>query len=169
MRDAETTPAEQHRRPLAAPESRQESPVTPVVVSNAMKAKREYTEGATTPKGTPIERIGEQGATKLTKTQAIKRGVGGFQSVQKSEDFRKFRVIQADKRRWERKAEMIKANFKKMQNRYGIGSKQVDNAWELVNEFNRNKPVEVPVLDPSNWIVGQQKTWQDYIIEEKAR
>lgn len=147
----------------------EESPVTPVVVSNAMKARREYKEGATTPKGAAIERIGETEATKLTMGQALKKGIAGFQSVERSEDYRKYQVGMAEKKRWERKAERIKATFKKMKTRYGLGSKQVDQAWEMAKNFNKEKPVEVPILDPSSWIIENQKTWQDYIREEKIK
>ena len=136
-----------------------------------MKAQREYSEGVTTPKGALIE-AEEGGIQKLTKAEAIKRGVGGFQPVSKTEGYRKFQARQAETKRWDKKRADIKSNFLKVGLRYGLDSPQIDKVWEKVNSFNDNKPVEISVLDPSNWIdqlYGRNKNWQQLLLEERIK
>jgi hypothetical protein len=150
----------------------EESPVTPALVSNAMKARREHKEGATSPSGAIIQRGGEYGPSKLSTAQAIKRGVFGFQSVQKSEDYRKFKARRAEVNRWQTKGSSIKSNFIKMGLRYGFDSKQVERSWKLVEDFNAKKPVYIGELDPGNWIddvYGRTKGWKDFILEEQVK
>jgi hypothetical protein len=148
----------------------EESPITPQVMANAMQAHREYTEGITTPRGALIEDDEEMGLQKLTKSQAIRKGVFGFQSAKKTEGYRKFQARKADINRWDKKRSIIKARYLKA-GRSGDEA-DLDRVWKEIEKFEEQKPIEVGSIDVTAWIdelYGKTKTWKDYARQERVK
>ncbi len=116
------------------------SPVTPTVISNAMQAKRIATEGQTTRSGKAV--LTDEGVqAKYTTPQAIKKGVFGFQSVEASKEYQKFRSRQAAQKHWDRQKSTLLTKYRTMLNRHGFGSKQADSVMGEIEKYNASVPV----------------------------
>jgi len=115
------------------------SPITPTVVSNAMKAKRYATEGLTTRGGESIL-SDEMEALKLTPRQAVQKGIFGFQPVEQTEQYRKYAARKAESIRWNKKRKHLVNAFGRMAHRYGLGSKQADAVMSQIEKYNEQIP-----------------------------
>jgi hypothetical protein len=117
----------------------EDSPVTPVVVSNAMQAKRIATEGRTTMGGEAV--LDDEGEpVKFTTGQAIKKGVFGFQPVESSKQYQKYRSREAMKTFWNNQGKRLLASYRNAANRHGLGSKEADKVIEKILHYQENVP-----------------------------
>lgn len=148
----------------------EDSPVTPVVVSNAMRAKRLATEGQTTMGGKPI--LTDEGEpVKLTKRQLIQKGVFGFQTPEATERYRQFAARKAEKTRWDKKRDYLLNKFARMANRYGLGSKQTDAAYEDIEKYNKARPIYADQITSETLMnrLTPKKKFKELMLQEAIK
>lgn len=151
----------------------EESPVTPQLVSQGMKAYRESKEGKTTRTGRPIFKEGTlDEKVKPTLQQAIQKGVFGFQTVESTEDFRKHRGRRVEVQRWERKAKQLKVELRKALNKHGFMSPKVDKIMDSIFDYNDTKPEyasEIQAIDVINDMQSRGFSLRDELLLEKIK
>jgi hypothetical protein len=123
------------------------SPITPMVFSNAMKAKRLAIEGQTTRAGKAI--LDDEGKpVKYTTFQAVKKGVFGFQPVESSKRYQSYRARRAQTVFWNKQRERLLSQFRRMINRYGFGSKQADAVLKDIQRYRLSVPSHGTQITP---------------------
>lgn len=151
----------------------EDSPVTPILVSNAMRAKRLATEGQLTRSGKQVLDENLE-PIKLSKREAIQKGVFGFQTVGASEGYRKYVARKAERKRWERKRNNALSEYAKMGRRYGLDSKQAEAALKKIEKINANRPefaseITDDVIERRLLPSGTRKKGFDYDIDESEQ
>ena len=148
----------------------EDSPVTPIAISNMMKALRYKTEGMTSMSGKPI--LTEEGEpVKLSTKEMIMKGSFGFQTPKLTESYRKFKARKTELDRWNNKKELIKNKYLRMANRYGVDSKQVEEAWDDIFKFNDIVPDYITSItgDTIRGWESLRKSKRSFLLEEAIR